>query len=51
LGESRATALGSLALRLLPQQLAEVLGAAKAIGDEENRALALGSLAPHLAPQ
>ena len=46
----RAQALGSLAPHLPPDQIAEALAAAKAIGDEGYRARALGSLAPHLPP-
>jgi hypothetical protein len=48
--EGRARALGSLAPHLSPDQIADALAAAKAIGDVWSRAHALGSLAPHLSP-
>jgi len=46
----RAQALGSLAPHLPPDQIAEALAAAKAIGDEGYRARALGSLASSISP-
>jgi hypothetical protein len=45
-----ADALGSLAPHLSPEQIGEVLAAAKAIGDEGSRARARGSLAPYISP-
>jgi len=46
----RAAALASLVPYLLPEQIADALASARAIGDELHRARALASLAPHQAP-